>query len=48
MMLPVWDVAEGDVVKVHDFASPGWEQRARYPDFRTWFLQAIDEFLDFE
>lgn len=43
-----WDVDEGGVAIVHDYASPGWEQRGRYSDFKAWIRAAFDEFLDFE
>jgi hypothetical protein len=33
---------------VHDFASPGYEQRAELADFYSWFRQAIEDFIDFE
>ena len=32
---------------IHDFADPGWEQRAEHPDFWAWFKEAIDEFIEF-
>ena len=41
-----WDLAEGDVVIIHDFASPGSEQRARFPDFYSWLRQAIDDLIE--
>jgi hypothetical protein len=43
-----WDVDRGGVVIVHDFASPGWEQRAELPDFYTWLRQAIEDLIAFE
>ena len=42
-----WDAVTGDVVIVHDFASPGWEQRARFAGFNPWFRQAIDDLIEF-
>lgn len=41
-----WDLAEGDVAIVHDFASPGWERRARFPDFYAWLRQAIEDLIE--
>jgi hypothetical protein len=42
-----WDLDEGDIAVVHDFASPGWEQRgARYPDFNAWLRQAIEDLIE--
>ena len=42
-----WDMGAGNVAIVHDFASPGYEQRAEFPDFYAWFRQAIDDFIEF-
>jgi hypothetical protein len=39
--------AEG-VVVVHDYASPGWEDRAGYRDFHAWLRQAVEDLIDFE
>jgi hypothetical protein len=41
-----WDLAVGDVVIVHDFASAGREQRARFPDFYSWLRKAIDDLIE--
>ncbi|MET3806850.1 hypothetical protein ABIB25_003870 [Nakamurella sp. UYEF19] len=43
-----WDLDTGDIAIVHDWASPGWEQRARFPDFKAWLRAAFDEFIDYE
>lgn len=43
-----WDINAGNVAIVHDFASPGFEQRAELPDFYSWFRQAIEDFIAFE
>lgn len=45
-----WDVAVGAgvVVVVHDFASPGWEDRGQHVDFHSWLRQAIEDLIDFE
>lgn len=43
-----WDADTGKVVIVHDFASPGYEQRAEFPDFYSWFRQAIEDLIAFE
>ncbi len=37
-----------EVVIIHDYASPGWELRAAYPDFFAWFRQAIEDFIAWE
>ena len=31
---------------IHDFAEPGWEQRAEFSDFWAWFKDAINEFIE--
>ena len=40
-----WDLGHGDVVVIHDFASPGWEQRRVYLDFNAWLRQAIEDLI---
>lgn len=44
-----WDPARGKakVVVIHDYASPGWEDRAEYSDFYAWLRQAIEDLIDF-
>lgn len=46
-----WDSTSGsmEVLIVHDFASPGWEQRQRPPfaDFNAWLRQAIEDLIEF-
>ena len=42
-----WDLASGAVTIVHDYASPGWEQRQVFPDFIAWFRQAIEDMIQF-
>jgi hypothetical protein len=43
-----WDVERGTVVVVHDYASPGYEQRAEFPDFVAWFRSAVEDMIAFE
>jgi hypothetical protein len=46
-----WDTHAASLVIVHDFASPGWEQRSdpdKFGDFYDWFRQAIEDFIDFD
>jgi hypothetical protein len=43
-----WDISSGNIAIVHDFASPGWEQRAEYPDFYAWFRQAVEDFIEWD
>lgn len=33
---------------IHDFASPGFEQKKTYKNFWDWFKTAIDEMIFFE
>jgi hypothetical protein len=40
-----WDLEQGDVVIVHDYADPGWEQRERFPDFHTWLRRAVEDLI---
>jgi len=44
-----WDPAAkpGQVVVVHDFADPGWENGAVFPGFYDWLRQAIEDLIDF-
>ncbi|GAA0383751.1 hypothetical protein [Streptomyces luteireticuli] len=43
-----WDLDQGGIAVVHDFASAGWEQRARFEDFNSWLRQAIEDLIEFE
>ncbi|HZC05446.1 MAG TPA: hypothetical protein VE338_07370 [Ktedonobacterales bacterium] len=43
-----FDQDTGKVVIIHDFASPGWEQRAEVDDFYGWLRQAIDDLVAFD
>lgn len=44
-----WDLDRGgDVVVVHDFASPGWEQVAHLGGVYDWLRSAIEDFIQFE
>ncbi len=36
----------GSVEIIHDFADPGWEQRAEYPSFWDWFKEAINLLIE--
>jgi hypothetical protein len=36
------------VVIIHDYADPGWEQRATFDSFWDWFRSAIGDFIEFE
>src|SRR5215510_7062659 len=36
------------VFVIHDFASPGWEQRREFSTFWEWFRSAINDFIEFE
>lgn len=35
------------VVIIHDFASPGWEERATYESFVAWLRQAVEDYIEF-
>jgi len=43
-----WDIDEGNVAVIHDFASEGWEQRVEFPDFNSWLRQAVEDLIAFE
>ena len=43
-----WDIDQGGVSLLHDFAEPGWEQRQRLTDFAAWLRLAIDDFIEFD
>ena len=43
-----WDIDQGNVAVVHDFASPGFERRAEFPGFYDWFRQAVEDFIAFD
>jgi hypothetical protein len=43
-----WDLDSGLVAIVHDFASPGWEQRAEFRDFYAWLRCAVEDLIAFE
>ncbi|MBN2176101.1 MAG: hypothetical protein JW722_00415 [Demequinaceae bacterium] len=44
-----FDLVRGNnaVIRIHDFASPGWERRDEYGSFREWLHVAMDDALDF-
>lgn len=43
-----WEGSSPEVVIVHDFASPGWEDSGGHPNFGAWLRQAIEDFIDWE
>jgi len=43
-----WDGISDVVYVVHDFASPGYEQRDELPNFAAWLRRAIDDLIEFE
>jgi hypothetical protein len=43
-----FDLDNVRVSVIHDFADPGWEERASFPDFASWLHAAVDEMLRFE
>ena len=38
---------KGKVQLIHDFASPGWEQKGEYNDLWGWLEDAIKEMIDY-
>jgi hypothetical protein len=46
-----FDLDNGKISVIHDFASPGWEQRGEgriFDTFEDWLRQAIEDMLAFE
>jgi hypothetical protein len=43
-----WDLDSNKVTIVHDFSTPGWEQRAEFHDFYAWLRQAVEDLINFE
>lgn len=43
-----WDVDQGVVAIIHDFASSGFEQRQVLADFNAWFRVAVEDLINFE
>ena len=43
-----WERGKSGVTVIHDFASPGWENRPGYDTFWDWFRSAIEDFIEFE
>jgi hypothetical protein len=43
-----FDVDLGQVVVIHDYAAPGFEQRSAAVDFTSWLRHAIDDFVNFD
>jgi hypothetical protein len=45
-----WDLAKGGgtVTIIHDYASPGWEQRDEFSGFNDWLRRAIEDLIAFE
>jgi hypothetical protein len=42
-----WEGSAKHVVIIHDFADPGWEQRAEFDGFYPWLRKAFDDFIEF-
>ena len=43
-----WDVSRGHVIIVHDFASPGYEERQQFEGFYSWLRQAVEDLIEFD
>jgi hypothetical protein len=44
-----WDQKKStSVYIVHDFSAPGWEDRAEYTSFQSWYLAAREEASDYD
>ena len=44
-----WQIgAKEEVLIIHDFASPGWEDRERFPFFYDWLRRAVEDLIEFD
>lgn len=43
-----WDLDSGTVRVIHDFTTPGRENRAEYSTFYEWMRAALEDFINFE
>lgn len=44
-----WERGGGNtVIIIHDFASPGFEDRQRYDSLWDWFRAAVDDMIEYE
>jgi hypothetical protein len=43
-----WEAEAITVYIIHDFASPGWEQRAQFVSFYSWLRQAVEDLIEFD
>jgi hypothetical protein len=43
-----WDLDIGKVAVIHDFATPGHEQRSYYAGFSDWLRTAVEDLIEFE
>ena len=42
-----FEIGKGGTVQlIHDFASPGWEQRQEFPDCWAWLAQAVNDMIE--
>ena len=43
-----FEIGKGGTVQlIHDFASPGWEQRQEFPDCWAWLAQAVNDMIEY-
>ncbi|WP_449478391.1 hypothetical protein [Streptomyces abikoensis] len=43
-----WDLASGTVRVIHDFTTPGREDRQEFATFYDWLRAAVEDFIEFE
>ena len=43
-----WDVGRRALVLIHDFATPGHEERGEFSDFYAWLRKAVEDLIEFE
>ncbi|QCV89268.1 hypothetical protein FEZ32_03670 [Acidipropionibacterium jensenii] len=45
-----WDISKSDkkIFVIHDYASPGWEQRDEFSEFNDWLRKAVEDLIEYE
>ncbi|MFF4530351.1 hypothetical protein ACFY1P_13840 [Streptomyces sp. NPDC001407] len=43
-----WDLDSGTVREIHDFTTPGRENRREFATFYDWLRAALEDFIEFE
>ena len=44
-----WDIDNGEVIMIiHDYASPGWENKEKFNNLWSWLRSALEETIAYE